>query len=126
MPKPLTTTVDLTTLFVIIDDVLPKPNPTVTAGRPSLLSDSEIVTIVIFNVLTLHQKTLKAIWQFVKEYHAKDFPKVPEYAGFVAHLHRALPVMAELLSLTFVPAKLNFVDSTFWKSAGHTGHVPTK
>jgi hypothetical protein len=113
MPKPLTTAVDLTTLYVLIDDVLPKPNQRATAGRHSLLSDSELITIIIFNAIILHQKTLKEIWKFVKDYHGKDFPKIPEYAGFVAHLHRVAPAMAELLSLTFAPAKLNFVDSTF-------------
>jgi len=112
MPS-LTTLCDLTTLFVIIDDVLSKPDQPAIAGRPCLLSDSELITIVIFNAVTLQQKTLKAVWKFVKEYLYREFPKIPEYAGFVAHLHRIVPVMAELLGLTFIPAKLNFVDSTF-------------
>lgn len=104
---------DLTALFCAIDDTLVVIEKDKSAvGRPSLLCDSEMVTILIYNTLLLHQKNLKDIWRFTIKYHRHDFPKIPKYSAFVDHVHRILPLMLELLSLSLVKADINFTDST--------------
>ena len=112
MPNLFSVNYDLATLYFLTDE-LAKPfiQPYVT-GRPSLLTESELLTILIYNALVMHQKTLKEIWKWVKKYHRKDFPKFPQYVAFVMQVNRCLPLMSDLLGLTFAKDKLNFVDST--------------
>jgi hypothetical protein len=104
---------DLTALFVVIDDAIKELNPVHATGRPALLSDSEMVTILVYNALVMRQKTLKDILRFTEIYHAKDFSRLPKYSAFVEHNQRVLPIMAYLLSETFSQSELNFADSTF-------------
>jgi hypothetical protein len=66
-------------------------------GRPCLMSDSEIITILIWNTCTLHQKTLKDVYKTVRLYHEYDFKKVPSYQTFVRRVHQLLPQMLCLL-----------------------------
>lgn len=48
-------------LYVMIDDNIINTNHQ-KGGRPSVLRDSEAVTILIFNLLTVQQQTLKQIY----------------------------------------------------------------
>lgn len=113
MPDLISPQCDLTTLYVLVDDAVnemdDKPRK---IGRPSLLSDSEMITILVWNTLVLHQKNLKDILNFIKNYHPNDFKKLPRYSGFVAHAQRVLPRMFCLLSLSLAKSEINFVDST--------------
>lgn len=48
-------------LFVMVDDAVASfPNP--KGGRPSVLSNSEVITILAFNLLTVQQQTLRQIY----------------------------------------------------------------
>lgn len=123
-------------LFVWVDDSLPvlmRPR----GGRPSILRDSEVVTILAFNLLTVQQQTLRQIYDWVSQYHQCDFPNLPSYQNFVKHCHRCIPVLNQLLtSLLSTEASLRFMDATmlevctllrrkFHKVArgyAHTGH----
>lgn len=98
-------------LFVMVDDCLPmKP---VGRGRPTVLTDSEIVTILAFNLLTVQQQTLRQVYDWVGQYHRSDFPNLPTYQNFVKHCHRAIPALNEVLSkLLAAQARLRFMDST--------------
>ena len=99
-------------LFVMVDDYLPetvKPK----GGRPSTLSDTEVVTILAFNLLTTQQQHLRQVYDWVSQYHSSDFPKLPTYQNFVKHCHRLIPTLAELLnSLLASETELRFMDST--------------
>jgi len=44
-------------LYVMVDDSLPAPK--VHRGRQAILRDSEVVTILAFNLLTCQQKSLR-------------------------------------------------------------------
>lgn len=81
-------------------------------GRPAMLSESEVVTILIWNTIVLKQKTLKDIHDTIKVYHHNDF-KLPKYSAFVNHCHRALPqiwyLLNQILSTTEV---VRLMDST--------------
>ena len=102
---------DITTLFVILDDLLTftKKGP----GRPSMLTDSEMVTILMWSTLILNQKHIRGIYNCMKRYHSADFPKFPNYANFVAHCNRMIPFLWELLENTLDQDSLvQFVDST--------------
>jgi hypothetical protein len=82
-------------------------------GRKATLSDSEVVTILAFNLLTCQQQTLRQVYDWVSQYHSSDFPKLPTYQNFVKHCHRLVPALAGLLnSLLSNKAELRFMDST--------------
>lgn len=99
-------------LFVMVDDAVassPKPR----GGRPPVLRDSEVVTMLAFNLLTCQQQTLRQIYDWVSQYHGSDFPKLPTYQNFVKHCHRLIPTLADMLSsLLTSGAQLRFMDST--------------
>lgn len=98
-------------LYVWVDDQL---GPTVRkAGRPAVLRDSEVVTILAFNLLTVQQQTLRQIYDWASQYHRDDFPQLPNYQNFVAHCHRLLPALNQLLGqLLETGTSLRFMDST--------------
>lgn len=103
-------------LFVMVDDVLASSvttSPKKVGGRPSILHDSEVVTILAFNLLTCQQQTLRQVYDWVGQYHARDFPYLPNYQNFVKHCHRLVPTLTEILnSLLAHEAELRFMDST--------------
>lgn len=98
-------------LYVMVDDSLPLPR--VHRGKQATLRDSEVVTILAFNLLTCQQQTLRQVYDWVSQYHSSDFPKLPNYQNFVKHCHRLIPELAKLLSsLLASEAQLRFMDST--------------
>lgn len=102
----------ITDLYVWVDDTfpaLPKPH----GGRPSILKDSELMTILIWNTLTVRQKTLKDLYRWMWRYHRNEFPALPSYPAFVAHCHRIMPMLWMILEQCMVTdAPLVFMDST--------------
>lgn len=102
----------ITDLYCFVDDSVPKVTRH-KGGRPAALCYSEVITILLWNTLTMKQKTLKDIYHWVSFYHRHDFPTLPPYNRFVDHCHRALPVLLRLLNETLVSdAPLKFIDST--------------
>lgn len=99
-------------LYVLIDDTVPMvPKP--FGGRPSILSNSELITILVWNTLTVQQQTLKALHTWLRIYHQKDFPRLPSYPTFVEHCHRILPLLMQLIRMFLTTtAPLRFMDST--------------
>ena len=61
-------------LYVWVDD----------AVASATLRNSEVVTILAFNLLTVQQQTLRQIYDWVSQYHRSDFPELPTYQNFVA------------------------------------------
>lgn len=103
----------ITELYVWVDDSLQKTLAKPGVGRPSLLSDSEMLTVLLWNVMMLRQKTLKDIHRTMKVYHSKDFPVFPCYSAFVEHCHKLIPNLYFLLqSLLEDTAPLRILDST--------------
>lgn len=97
-------------LFVWVDDSLPKR---IQPGRPSILTDSELLTILIWDGLTEPHKNLSSVYDWIAREYGDYFPKLPKYQNFVAHVHRLLPQMVWLLqSLLSHNAPLRFGDST--------------
>lgn len=81
-------------------------------GRPALLSEAEVVTILIWNTVVLKQKTLRDIHTMMSTYHGSDF-HLPKYSAFVHHCHRALPTMYALLeSLLSSTESIRILDAT--------------
>src|ERR1051326_9469994 len=97
-------------VFVWVDDSLPK---VVKPGTRPVLSDSELLTILIWDGLTEPHKTLRSLYGWMQRDYADCFPKLPKYQNFVAHCHRLLPQLLELLGSTLsTAAPLRFADST--------------
>jgi hypothetical protein len=97
-------------VFVWVDDRLPKQ---VKPGAKSVLSNSEVLTILIWDGLTEPHKNLSAVYSWIAREYPDYFPKLPKYQNFVAHVHRLLPTLGWLLRSTLSSAApLRFVDST--------------
>jgi hypothetical protein len=100
-------------LYCWVDDLLPEEVPSDFGGRPPVLQNSELVTMLIWNTLVLHQKTIKDLHTFTSLYLQSEFPKLPKYNAFLEHCHRVTPILFSLLQqllLTDEPIKL--LDST--------------
>jgi|ERR1700683_64140 len=99
-------------LYVVVDDLVVEPVRPL-GGRPKLVRDSEMITLLIWNCLThTAQRTLKDVFRWALLYHHRDVPNLGTYGAFVAHCHRLLPQLLELLGQVLVPAELQLVDST--------------
>lgn len=123
-------------LYVMVDDALASSSER-KVGRKATLRDSEVVTILVFNLLTTQQQTLRQVYDWVTQYHHADFPVLPNYQNFLKHCHRILPLLNRLLSnLLSSKAQLRFMDATMlpvcklvrrrWhrvaRGVAHTGH----
>lgn len=103
----------ITDLFVGIDDLVPQPAANPLGGRPAVLTNSELVTLLVWNALVLHQKTIKDLHTFTSFYLRPEFPRLPQYEGFLAHCHRVTPVMFSLLQyLLCTEEPVKILDST--------------
>jgi hypothetical protein len=98
-------------LYCWVDESLPRQVVQKT-GRPSLLSTSEVVTILVWNTAVLKQSTLKDMFDAVSLYHTQDFPTLPSYKTFVRKCHEAIPETIELLQHLLQPSPVGIVDST--------------
>ncbi len=99
-------------IYVLVDDTIPKISRP-RGGRPTILSDSELITILIWNTLVVRQKTLKDIHTWIQMYHPHDFPSFPKYPAFVQHCHRVTPILHQFLTqLLSFQSPLRFMDST--------------
>ena len=102
----------ITDLYCLVDDFISEPAKP-KGGRPPALSQSEVITILIWNIITVRQQTLKDLYAWISRYHHQEFPQLPPYNRFVDHCHRALPVLLTVLQQTFASnASLKFMDST--------------
>lgn len=100
-------------VFVWVDDSLPKQTSSKVGGRPSALSDSELLTILIWDGLTEPHKNLSAAYSWIQREYPDYFPRLPKYQNFVAHIHRLLPQMVWFLqALLASNAPIRFADST--------------
>jgi hypothetical protein len=98
-------------LYLWVEDLLPKEE--VGPGRPALLTNSELVTLLIWNVLTLRQKTLKDLHRHAELDLRHAFPHLPQYSAFVDHCHRVLPLLFGLLQVLLCTTEaIRIVDST--------------
>lgn len=108
----LTQSHHITDLYCLVDDTLPAVTYA-KGGRPSVLSNSEVITILIWNTLVVKQKTLKDIYRWVVRYHGSEFPKLPDYQRFVNHCHRIIPQLSLLLeTLLQTQTEVRVMDAT--------------
>lgn len=99
-------------LYVWVDDSLLEGNKSL-GGRPSSLNNSELITILIWNTLTVKQRNLKDIYRWIKLDYQSDFPCLPNYQNFVKQCHRNLPLMIKVLNgLLQSTAVVRIMDST--------------
>jgi len=106
--------VDIVAYFTMIDDILigQTKNNAIGPGRPSALTHSELITIVIYGMCVFKTHTLKDLWKLIHAYHRRDFPTLPSYQSFVDHVHRALPLFVYVLERFLANNELRFMDST--------------
>mgnify|MGYP001601723032 CR=1 FL=1 len=111
---------DITSLFVWVDTILEEHSGKKYVGRPLSLCHTEVVTIFIWNILFLKQKTWKDLHRFLCLYHRRDFPSLPKYNAFLVLCHRATPSCLHLLQTLLVSdAPLKFMDGTMLPVCKH-------
>ena len=103
----------ITDLYCFIDDLIPSPKKPL-GGRPELLSDSELITGMVWSTLAAKSKTIKDVHENLRLHLRREFPGLPKYNGFLEHCHRALPKLVSCLqSLLCSDAPFRILDSTF-------------
>jgi len=104
----------ITDLYVWVDDLVPKPIINLTiGGRPKLLSEAEVITLLVWSSLATKAQTLKEVYQLAQLYHANDFPKLPKYKRFVENCHAALPSLVFILNqILQTDSPVKIMDST--------------
>jgi len=102
----------ITDVYVLVSELLPKTR-TPTTGRPALLSPAELITLLVWNTLTVKSQTLKDVHSWVLLYHKDEFPKVPKYNGFLMACQRVIPQLIRALEATMATdSPVRFLDST--------------
>lgn len=101
-------------LFVLVDDSLPKKlKARKGAGRPSNLTHSEIVTLLIWNSLVMKQKTLRDVYEYSRIHFSAEFKRIPSYNAFLDHCHKITGILLFMLKkLLNTKSVIKFVDST--------------
>lgn len=100
-------------LFVWVDDTLKALNKPAKTGRPPVLSDSELLTVLIWDGLTEGHRTLRQLYDWINREYKDCFPRLPAYQNFIAQCQRNLDNLVFLLSLTLrSAAAVRFCDST--------------
>lgn len=98
-------------LYVWVDNSLTKKEG--NRGRPTLLSESELMTLLVWNTLTVRSKTLKDLWRWIALYHKNDIRNMPKYSAFVTQCHRTMPQCFALLEeLLCTTAPTRIMDAT--------------
>ncbi len=77
-------------LFVWVDDTIKLAAKPPKTGRPSILSDSELLTILIWDGMNERHKQLQDLYAWIKRDYGDYFPHLPAYQNFVAQVHRNL------------------------------------
>ena len=102
----------ITNVYVTIDELLPAVPQ--TAGRPAVLSTSEVITILVWMSGVEKCCTLKDAYHCIQRHYTAEFPRLPHYTTFVEHCHRAIPQLLWLVQQSLdTQASLRFIDSTF-------------
>lgn len=105
--KTQTNSVDdpLLTLYVTIDDLLEQaPLKKLSGpGRPTQLTPAELITGVVYAVGMVGIQDWQRCWNFLKHSHQREFPDLPEYPAFIAHLHRVFPLLLWVLQRLMIP-----------------------
>lgn len=99
-------------LYVWVDDHLEK-STSPHGGRPAILRDSELITILLWDAIVLHQKTIADLHTFARLHLRSEFPALPRYNAFLEHCHRVTACMYSLLQeLLVTDAPIKIADST--------------
>ena len=109
----------LINLFVVIDDLLRclRPKIGTSVGRTPSLNQSEVITLALFGVFAGF-KTRAHLYAHIRNYHFKDFPRLPKYKNFNALINRHVLEAAEILQILMAFNRKNssfsikFMDST--------------
>jgi len=110
---PLLSPQHIISLYCFVDDHLKRLLPAPLTGRPPILADSELITILIWHTLVSKPRTLKDLHREVLLYQRDWFPKVPKYNGFLLQCHRVTPQLYALLhELLARGALVKIMDAT--------------
>ncbi len=99
-------------IYTFVDDLVPLPDRS-RGGRPPVLRDNELLTILLWDGINEPHKNLSAVYSWIQRDYSDYFPRLPTYQNFVEQCHRLLPTIIWLLqSLLANESPLIFADST--------------
>lgn len=99
-------------LMLFIDQHLGQCSSSKKIGRPSKVTDLDVLTILLYDFLTEGHHHFKGIYNYIKREYDDCF-RLPSYQNFHAKVKKLLPLMESLLKdLLISQSSLIFVDST--------------
>jgi len=102
----------ITELVAVVDDFLPRELPDPRGGRPIVLHQNEVISLLIFSSMAAPQRTLTGIYHYAQVHFYRKF-SLPAYSTWMKKCSEALPAMLFILDkLLIKDAPLRFVDST--------------
>src|SRR3954453_2228201 len=102
----------ITDLLAMVDNLVPRRLPNARGGRPVVLCQNEVITLLVFSSLTAPQRTLTGIYRWAQVHFYRRF-HLPAYNSWMRKCIQALPVMLRLLDqLPVKDAALRLMDST--------------
>lgn len=102
----------ITKLLAVVDELLPPAPANPLGGRPVVLRQNEVISLLVFSCFTAPQQTLKDIYIWAQTFYYRRFT-LCSYKSWVRKCHEALPAMLALLDQLLVKqAPLRFMDST--------------
>lgn len=88
------------------------PSTGALSGRHSKLSVVENMTISLYQEVT-KQPDIKSYYHFIKGYHSKEFPCLPDYSNFLKQQKRLLPLFGLLLNFCMLLNRMHYKNSQF-------------
>ena len=102
----------ITKLLDAVDNLLPPSKPNPLGGRPVVLRQNEVITLLLFSCFVNPQRTLRGIYVWAQTFYYRRF-KLCSYKSWVRKCHNALNAMIKLLDqILDKTAKVRLLDSS--------------
>ena len=102
----------ITNLVAVVDEFLPRKQPSPYGGRPVILHNNEVIGLLLFSSMVALQKTLKGVYVWAQTHYYRKF-SLPSYKSWIRKCHQALPDMMVILDQLLVKdAPVRYMDST--------------
>ena len=102
----------ITKLLAVVDSMVPPLPANPLGGRPVVLRQNEVISLLVFSCFVSPQHTLKGVYMWAQTFYYRRF-HLCSYKSWVRKCHQALPAMLALLDqLLDKTASIRLLDST--------------
>ena len=102
----------ITKLLAVVDSMVPPLPANPLGGRPVVLRQNEVISLLVFSCFVSPQHTLKGVYMWAQTFYYRRF-HLCSYKSWVRKCHQALPILLELLDrLLEKTATIRLLDSS--------------